>query len=124
MFESIINRYFKAPAANADAILLDDEPYVIKVWQAFASQKGLRLATFTDPHELLRSIERFQKTTNIFVDVQLKSDLHGIDVARKLVGRGYKSVYFTTSHSDGELEEVTGIKGIIDKRFPSSILVN
>ncbi len=118
-----LSNFFSGKLASqaADLILLDDEPYVIKVWQAFADDRGKRLVAFRDPHDFLRQIRSYGRDTQIFVDVQLKSDVSGIDVARKLVAQGFKAVYFTTSHPEIGLKGIAGIKGTIDKRFPSWI---
>ncbi len=123
MFSTIKSWLFSTQptTGTADLILLDDEEYVIKVWRTFAERKGKDLVAFSDAKRLLAEIRQYEKDTPVFVDVQLKSDITGLDVARKIVEQGFTNVYFTTSHAGSELNDIAGIRGTIDKRFPSWI---
>ena len=101
-----------------DVVLLDDDALVRMTWTVAAKSKGIRLAAFKTPAELLAAVVGLPKDTPIYLDSELGEGLKGEDVARGLHAKGFSSLHLTTGHPPETLPPMPWIKRVVGKEPP------
>jgi len=101
-----------------DAVLLDDDELVRMNWALAAKDKGVNLAAFKAPKELLSAVEGFPKGTPIYLDSHLGDGVRGQDIAIDLHAKGFANLFLATGHDPESLEPMLWIKRVVGKDPP------
>ncbi|MDD5655972.1 MAG: HAMP domain-containing sensor histidine kinase [Elusimicrobia bacterium] len=101
-----------------DAVLLDDDALVRMTWKAAAKSKGIDLAAFPAPRDLLAAIETFPKGTAIYLDSKLGDGVKGEDVAKELHAKGFTNLYLATGYDRDSLPAMPWIREVVGKEPP------
>lgn len=119
---SVCLHFGKTPQARS-IVLLDDSSLTHQTWQYLARRHGLAMTSFTSTEAFLRAVETLPLDGAIFVDQELGNDVLGVDIAAGLVARKFENVYLCTARDAHEIELPVGVKGLIDKQFPTELLL-
>lgn len=98
-----------------DGILIDDDPLIGSLWQMDAKEKNKNFLWFSHPDEFFMSEESFSKATPIYIDISLSDGIRGEVVAQKLIGLGFKNIYFATGYEIDSILIPNGVTGVIGK---------
>lgn len=102
-----------------DAVLIDDESLVRRIWSYQAEEAGMKLACFSTSRAFLAISERVSKALPIYVDLNLESE-SGYDVLERLRSEGFSNLYLATGESKSELElkRIAFVSGTVGKESP------
>lgn len=108
---------------NPDLILIDDKKLVTDTWMIESKKHGKNIVTFNNKNALMECIERYEKSTPIYLDLNLDND-NGNDVAEELHILGYRNLYLTTGYDASKIVKSPWITEIIGKEPPFSKKIN
>lgn len=106
-------------------LIVEDESLVAHHLKLILGQAGYKVCGTCDSvEEALENIER-QKPDLVLLDIHLKGNLNGIDLARQLTGKGIAFVYLTANFQGRLLEEAKATLpfGFIVKPFREDDLI-
>lgn len=103
---------------KVDFVLVDDDSSLIAAWRLGAKEKGLVFASFRNAEDLLLELNRFDKSTPIYLDYNLAGEMNGLECALVLHGKGYLKIYIETGYEASEIGAPNWISGVIGKDFP------
>lgn len=105
--------------AGTSAVLLDNDPTMGVVWNLAAKRAGVSLQTFTTAHELTKALQKLNKDTAVYLDLNLgEGQVRGVDLAHDLSNAGYKNITLTTGESAELYANLPWIKEVIGKTPP------
>ena len=105
-----------------DCIFIDDEPFCREAWLLTCQQAGKRALVFQSAAELLAVAPSLPRTVPIFLDVDLRDDMSGEELAIRLFDLGFVRLYYATDHDESFLERPKWLAGIIGKEVPDWVL--
>ncbi|KAB8033569.1 sensor histidine kinase [Fluviispira multicolorata] len=98
------------------AILIDDDLFIHTIWRATAAEKNIRY--FQSAESFMNEVERFDKSTPLYIDSHLGEGLNGEDVAKKIYEMGFRDIYLATSYDACFFPPMNWIKEIRGKEPP------
>jgi signal transduction histidine kinase len=99
---------------TVDAVLVDDDPMVRRMWQNAAARAEKVLVALSDAKTLLDGSASVPTSVPIYIDSNLGPDVRGQDVAQVLFTRGFKSLVLTTGYEPsmfGPMPWIASIQG-------------
>jgi signal transduction histidine kinase len=101
-----------------DWVLVDDDNLVHFTWQLTAKDVGKSFRGFTTQAEFLEAAPELKRTSNVFVDVNLKNGDDGVELAKNIVRLGFNNVSVATGYDRVNQDlSVLGI-GLLGKSPP------
>ena len=110
-----------AAPALLDAILVDDEPLVRKLWKGAAAANGKSLRVFATAADFLAEVESIDRRSPIYIDHDLGDSTSGELVALDLKKLGFQTIYLATGQSPAAFGDMPWISGIVGKSAPWSV---
>lgn len=101
-----------------DFIFIDDSIYLTDAWQAQATLKGQKLVAFNSVEDATRYIHLFPKTTPIYIDSDLRSNIKGEELAKIFYEKGFTTLYLCTGRDESEFPSLPWIKKVVGKDYP------
>ncbi len=101
-----------------EAVLLDNDPLIRESWANRARKNKIKLLTFSKPKELFSALPSLGLRTAIYVDYDLRSEVNGAEVTRKLSGLGFQETFVTTGYRTTEIEPMPWVRAVIGKEPP------
>jgi signal transduction histidine kinase len=105
---------------HPDAVLIDDDQLIRKVWSMKAKEKSKTLLTFSTPTEFLATADRLDRKTPIYLDAKLGEDINGEEFAQTIYSQGFVNIYLATGHRKESFRTMPWIKEIRGKEPPWS----
>lgn len=100
------------------AVLLDDDPLILKSWALMAREAGVEFYSFSESSELLDFLPGLSKAAMIYLDSQLKGGERGEDVAKKIYDLGFRHLYLATGYPAEKFAHCTWLEGVVGKDPP------
>jgi signal transduction histidine kinase len=104
--------------AGPDAILLDDDDLVRMTWKVTAKLRGIDLAVFKKPSDLISAVMLMPRETPIYLDSTLEDGIRGEDVGKRLCHWGFSNLYLATGREPAFLARMPWIRGSVGKEPP------
>lgn len=104
-----------------DAILIDDDILVRLAWTESAKRAQKKIRVFCGYEDFLAEVASLDRSTCVYVDVQLAGSVGGDEIAGSIHQLGFKSVYLATGHFPQNVSAFEGLKflaGIVGKTPP------
>lgn len=108
----------EAPQPKIDLCLLDDDDLVRMSWAFAANTKGLNLICFESEEDFLLKHDSLKIDTPIYIDVCLKNNVKGQDVAGRISKLGFKNLHLATGYESDQINKPASILSITGKDFP------
>lgn len=101
-----------------DAILLDDDPLILAMWQNAATENNKRLLIFDNIDKLKANLNHIDYETPIYIDSNLSTEIRGEELLKILHELGYHNLYLATGYDPSTFGVLAGVKAIIGKNPP------
>lgn len=101
-----------------DCILIDDDELIRSSWNYAAKAKGISFLAFSGIDEFWLESQTLDKSSPIFVDVNLGQDIRGEHVASRLTQYGFLNVSLATGYELTAIDQGLFSGPIIGKDFP------
>jgi len=97
---------------KADAILLDDDKLVHRVWGNIARKNQRSLISFYSAENFLNALTEFDTNTPVYIDSNLGNGIQGQTLIPHVRDLGFKSVYLATGYERGQFtdKEIEGFQ--------------
>jgi len=101
------------------AILVDDNPWILSLWQAEAQRRQSQIAVFESAQEFQKAAPSLERKTPVFIDYSI--DANGVmtvnisQFARQL---GFQSIYYATGHQPSDIK-TDNVDGVVGKTPPT-----
>lgn len=99
-------------------VLIDDDKLIHLGWIMKAQKAGVELNCFFSVDEFIAVSDKYDLTTNVYVDSDLKQGQKGEIEAKRLFDLGFQNLYLVTGYSDVKVEDYQWLKGVLDKKAP------
>lgn len=99
-------------------ILLDDNLGITTVWELEAINMNIDLSCFNDVELFKKAVITFDKNSYFYIDLHLKEDYAGIEVAKWIKSRDFINVFLITADIFFLPNELDKIPCIYDKYPP------
>jgi hypothetical protein len=99
-----------APAAQIQAVLLDDDALTHMTWEMAAEAHGVGLRAFTKPDEFFAALGTFPKDIPLYIDSDLGENMKGEDIAAKLKEKGFINICLATAHPPEKFAHLPWLK--------------
>jgi DNA-binding LytR/AlgR family response regulator len=107
---------------HPDCVFIDDEAFTRESWDVTCRIAGKTALIFASANQLLEAVERLPRSIPIFLDVDLRDDISGEELAVRLHTLGFSALYYATDHDAAFLERPKWLSGIITKDVPNWLL--
>jgi hypothetical protein len=104
-----------------DAVLIDDDELVQKLWVGAAESNQKKLRVFSRTSEFLSNVDIIDRRSPIFLDSRLGNGGLGEVFARDLHARGFKTLFLATGQSPRAFGKMPWITKIVGKTAPWSM---
>lgn len=101
-----------------EAIMVDDDKNLAMAWEMDAANVGIDLITFNSPSDFIADIDNLDKTANLYIDVNLSSDIDGVKLSKIAYERGFNNLYLITGSDPSEFSNLDWVKGVFGKTPP------
>ncbi|MBY0544867.1 MAG: hybrid sensor histidine kinase/response regulator, partial [Gammaproteobacteria bacterium] len=109
----------KSPHTDeVEYVVLDDLEMVTDFWNLEALSQGIAVRTFNNSKDFMRFIERCDKNVKIYLDNDIRENITGIEISKKLSDMGFTTIYMMTSRDDINLTKYPWIKDVVTKGGP------
>lgn len=109
--------------SNRQALLLEDDPLIARMWKLEAERRNIELLTFTQFADLNSFLVNFPKDIHIFIDENISPTEKGSVIAKIIFSQGFKNIYLCTGYDPQDFDHVQGfVREVLGKDFPSHIL--
>ncbi len=98
-------------------VLIDDCPLIRQSWRIFLERRGVNLHSFASAQEFDLVCENFDRSTPLYIDLELGRGVSGLDVSRTYFERGFETIYLATGHERTEARPFY-IHGVVGKTPP------
>jgi hypothetical protein len=98
-----------------DAVILDDDPIQKLMWEFSAKEKKKNILFFSNPNELLKSIDTIYKNTNIYIDSNLDFGIKGEDIGLELKKMGFTNLFLATGYEKENFSHLDYFIDIVGK---------
>jgi hypothetical protein len=105
-------------AKKVDGVLIDNDPLVAMMWALGAKEKNKSVLCFEGESEFDQAMDEIDKTSPIYVDVDLGNGIKGQDVAGRLYNKGFRNISLATGFEASSVTKPEFISAIIGKDFP------
>ena len=112
--------YVPITAEPNQAVLIDDDPIVHRIWDRAARTAGRTLNSFSNVDDFLAKCADFGSDTPIYLDSHLGNGVRGETLARAIHAQGFSKIYLVTGFSKKDFAPTPEIRGIMDKNPPWS----
>lgn len=93
---------------NKNIVLIDDNQMLVESFAEYLrSENYNNIDIYTDPHDFLENVKKYDYNTKIVVDKNLNSNICGMELVRNLKKSGYNSLYLLTGTQD--IDEIEGV---------------
>ena len=106
------------PGELFDAVLIDDDELVRKLWQGAAEANKKKLKVFETAADFLAIAEKIDKRTPVYVDSELGEEERGEIFAQDLHLRGFLNLFLATGQSPGAFGPMPWFTQVVGKRAP------
>ena len=106
------------PGELFDAVLIDDDELVRKLWLGAAEANRKNLKVFESSADFMAIAETIDKRTPVYVDSELSDDERGEIFARDLHGRGFVNLFLATGQSPEAFGPMPWFTQVVGKRAP------
>lgn len=103
-----------------DAILIDDDDLARATWKIAAARLGKRLRSFRSVSEFLEGCGRIDRSTPVYIDVELGDNVKGDVESLKIHELGFAEIYLATGHGAGKFAGAVHLRGVVGKEPPWS----
>ena len=113
-------------ASQYDAVLVDDDVWILEAWELSARKKGLRLLTLQSAEQLEQKLALLPRSIPLFIDSSLGDDncRRGEDVVPALSAMGFNSIYMHSGHEAAQFSNLGSMVKIIPKGEPDWSLLH
>lgn len=101
-----------------DAVYVEDEVYLLKLWELTAKKAGKNILTVSSYDELHPYLSDLDQSTPIYLDHELKTGPTGYDISKKLFKKGFDHLFLTSYHNRDLFPDRSHLLGITDKTPP------
>lgn len=101
-----------------EAVLIDDDALIRKIWEIKAKEKGINLKTYPSIEGFSKILSTLYAGTPIYIDSNLKDERPGEDFAKELSENGFENLYLATGYEKERFENLDYLKGVIGKTPP------
>lgn len=111
---------FKIPfiSLNETYVMIDDDKFMRQAWKIAASNKKIQLYTFPSVEDFLSFSDKIPKSSEIYIDSDLGSNLKGEIISESIFNAGYQSIYLSTSFDDINISSYPWLKSLASKHPP------
>lgn len=109
---SVVPLSLEKPRLKFDACLIDDDPLVRMTWIMAAKESKINFEAFHSREAFLEKAEIFDRSTPIYIDMNLADDVKGTDVAVDLSELGFANLYLATGY---EIDSIRSIPKCIQQ---------
>lgn len=106
-------------SVDDEMVLIDDMREVRKTWELCGSDLGVKVSTFYDVDDFIKSKDRFDRNVRIYVDSNLSNGISGEFESKRIFDEGFTEIYLATASDEVFCPE--WIKGKVSKEFPGFI---
>ncbi|MBI4403098.1 MAG: HAMP domain-containing histidine kinase [Deltaproteobacteria bacterium] len=107
------------PLPRLDCVLIDNDPLVHLYWNSTAAEHNKNIKTFLHPSEFFACAHTLDKSTPLYIDVDLGQGIRGEHIAREGFEMGFHEIYLATGSAPSELNtELPFLCGIRGKTPP------
>ncbi len=99
-------------------ILIDDDDLIRLVWGEAAKSKKMPFEAHANADEVLGKLDNYSIDSTFYIDSNLKNDVKGEDVAKKLYDNGFTNLYLATGYEPEHFAHLKFIKGVQGKVAP------
>lgn len=116
---SLVPVEIEKPKPILDGVLIDDDIELSHmIWKMMAKEKNKNVLCFSDEESFLIEATDIANDTPIFIDVNLKNGVRGLEVAYKLNQMGFNNLNLATGYEASGVEHPDFIKNVTGKEFP------
>jgi signal transduction histidine kinase len=101
-----------------DAVLIDDDPLVLRMWEYSADMQGKKIRTFSKPELFFSIYKEISRETVIYIDSNLGNGKKGEVIAKDIYSEGFETIYLTTGSDASDFSSFSYLKGVIGKAPP------
>lgn len=101
-----------------DAVLIDDDVFVREAWEMAAARRQVHLRTYATSNEFLADSDRVAKAVPIYLDFHLSGDEDGVQLARRLFDKGFRTLILATGTDAQHIGEAPWLTAVIGKDPP------
>ena len=109
---------FRIVCMKPDLICVDDSECLTSAWQCKAEDLGKRIVTYNKIDNFRAELNRYRKSTPIYIDSDLHDDVSGEVFAKELFNAGFINIYLATGHDKNKFKHLQWIKQVVGKDFP------
>ncbi len=101
-------------------VLVDNDPVIQKLWLKAAKKYNKSLRCFSSSSQIESALASIQKSTAIYIDVNLDASECGIELAKKLNRQGYVELFLASGYSSSyfKREDLSNFKASTGKTPP------
>lgn len=107
-----------------DAVLVDDDVWVREAWRDAARERGHKLLTLAHPRDADDALRTVERSTPVFVDLDLAHGERGEDLVHALKELGFANLFLATGydaqHIGASVKSV--VRAVLGKDYPASEL--
>ena len=104
--------------SDSSMILVDDNENLTMAWEMEAANKGVNLAIYQTPQQFIEAVGYFDKSTSIYIDVDLSDEMNGVELSKWAYNKGFHNLYLITGSNDRDFYNLDWVKDIYDKNPP------
>ncbi len=98
-------------------VFIDDDYLIHMSWQMDAKKNNIKIDCYFSIDEFLENQLKYNRSTPIFIDSNLKNGIKGEIESEKIALLGFQNIYLATGYSPEDLDKPEWIKKIVGKRF-------
>ncbi len=104
------------PQVRYDALVIDDDIAIVhQVWKMAAQEHGKQIACFVSSDEFLVHAASYDRSSPVFIDVNLGDDERGEDVAVRVAELGFSEIMLATGYRAESVAAPLCVKRVIGK---------
>ncbi|MFZ4714442.1 MAG: ATP-binding protein [Bacteriovoracaceae bacterium] len=104
---------------NPMIVLIDNDELVRITWENKAKMQKQNLVTYKNFYELKSNLNLHKLDTIFYIDSELGDEKKGEEIARELYELGYRELYLCTGHSPEDFKDMSWLKGVRGKTYPT-----
>lgn len=98
------------------AVLIDDDSSIIHTtWKMAAAKKGVPILCFSNPQDFWDNACYIDRSSPIFVDIDLGNDIRGEQIAQDILVGGFANVSLSTGFDPKLIRAPQGVMGVVGK---------
>lgn len=101
-----------------DALLIDDDPLARLTWKTASARAGKTFRSFASLDEFLATVESIDRSTPVYIDVDLGNGVKGDRESIKIHDLGFDEIYLATGHPAATFAGLKHLRGVVGKEAP------